>query len=278
MATCFSSSRPRSSIRSWGTPPSPSFPIVIPPGLEASKTFGTYNVRMGGSHWRNDPDGVAAIRWWREEGASFESGAGVVDGDRFCRYRGWHISIRSPRLFSRVKVICLARTSEPTLAPWNIGNYRIDFRDGRVLIDAAHPLVFFIFRGREEALRWFIFGSHRVYRAPFSGASCAIISTSPMSMNCSRSSKRVRSDPASYRGEGLHRPIDGRQPRATYLKSKLHNAGARLFQVLDIVIPGGRSFVFRGRERISSASHREQVSLPPPPPRSKDARSAAETS
>jgi hypothetical protein len=39
-----------------------------------------------------------------------------------------------------------------------------------VLIDADRPLVFFHFQGLRKALRWFIFSSHRVYRAPFSSA------------------------------------------------------------------------------------------------------------
>ena len=44
----------------------------------------------------------------------------------------------------------------------------IDFRDNRVLIDAVHPLIFFHFQGLGKDCGWFIFNSHRVYRAPFS--------------------------------------------------------------------------------------------------------------
>ena len=70
-----------------------------------------------------------------------------------------------PRLFPRVKVI---ENIGANLAPWNIGNYRIDFGGDQVLIDAARPLIFFHFQGLRKGMRWFIFNSHRSYRAPFS--------------------------------------------------------------------------------------------------------------
>ena len=70
------------------------------------------------------------------------------------------------RMFPRVKII---ENVGANLAPWNIGNYAIDFSGDRVLIDAVHPLIFFHFQGLRKGLRWFIFNSHRAYRAPFSG-------------------------------------------------------------------------------------------------------------
>ena len=150
------------------------------------------------------------------------------------------ISIRSRACFRALKII---ENIGANLAPWNIGNYQIDFRGNRVLIDAAHPLVFFHFQGLRKALRWFIFNSHRVYRAPFSSAVRNHI-YKPYVDELLAIEQTV--DPI------LQAPAAKPHRRSTvvnagqYLKSKVRNAGARAFQLLDIVT-GRAFFVFRGR-------------------------------
>ena len=126
--------------------------------IRRKRKFGTYNVGWVGLH--NDPEGIAVVKWWREK--CVEWCYDYVDGNRFADqgYLDW-FSNRSPR----VKVI---ENIGANLAPWNVGNYRIDFRDTRVMIDADYPLIFFHFQGLKKGLGCFIFNSHRQYRAPFS--------------------------------------------------------------------------------------------------------------
>ena len=121
--------------------------------------FGIYNVGWVGA--RNDPDGIEAVTWWRAK--CVEWCHDYVDGDRFAD-QGYLNSF--PSRFRRVKII---ENIGANLAPWNIGKYRIDFRDDRVMIDTTCPLIFFHFQGLKRGLGWFIFNNHRVYRAPFSG-------------------------------------------------------------------------------------------------------------
>jgi hypothetical protein len=208
-------------------------PHRYPPKLARLRKFGTYNVGWVGA--RNDSDGIAVIRWWREK--CIEWCHDVVDGDRFAD-QGYLNSFA--RLFSRVKII---ENIGANLAPWNIGNYRVDFRGSRVLIDAIHPLIFFHFQGLRKGLRWFIFNSHRVYRAPFSSVVrdhiykpyidelLLIEQTVDPMLQVSAAKPHRRSA-----------VVDLRQ----YLKSKVRNAGVRVFQLLDIVT-GRAFFVFRGR-------------------------------
>ncbi len=120
--------------------------------------YGTYNVGWVGA--RNDADGIAVIKWWREK--CIEWCHDYVDGGRFAD-QGYldQFSSRS----SRVKVI---ENVGANLAPWNIGNYLIEFREDKVWIDRTHPLIFFHFQGLKKGLGWFLFNNHRRYRAPFS--------------------------------------------------------------------------------------------------------------
>jgi hypothetical protein len=200
--------------------------------LQRLRKFGTYNVGWVGA--RNDSDGIAVVKWWR--GKCIEWCYDYVDGDRFAD-QGYLDSFA--RQSSRVKVI---GNIGANLAPWNVGNYRIDFRDNRVMIDAVHPLVFFHFQGLRKGLGWFIFNSHRVYRAPFSkdvrnhiykpyvDELLAIERTVDPVIDVSEAKPHRRSAITDVR---------------QYLKSKLRNAGVRVFQLLDVV--SGRAFlVFRG--------------------------------
>jgi hypothetical protein len=200
--------------------------------LARLRKFGTYNVGWVGA--RNDSHGIAVIRWWREK--CIEWCHDYVDGDRFAD-QGYLDSFS--RLFSRVKII---ENIGANLAPWNIGNYRIDFRGDRLLIDADHPLIFFHFQGLRKGLRWFIFNSHRAYRAPFSGDMrnhiykpyvdelLAIEKTVDPIMQLSAAKPHRRST-----------AVDIRQ----YLMGKARNVAVRMFQLLDIVT-GRAFFVFRG--------------------------------
>jgi hypothetical protein len=126
--------------------------------VQHMRKYGIYNVGWVGV--RNDPDGLAAARWWRER--CIEWCYDYVDGDRFAD-QGYLQGLAAR--FARVKVI---ENLGANLAPWNIGNYRVELRGDKVLIDSTYPLIFFHFQGLKKEMGYFIFNSHRLYRAPFS--------------------------------------------------------------------------------------------------------------
>jgi hypothetical protein len=199
--------------------------------LQRLRRFGTYNVGWVGA--RNDADGIAVVKWWRSK--CIEWCYDYVDGERFAD-QGY---LDSFARFSRVKAI---ENVGANLAPWNIGNYRIDFREDKVWIDAAHPLVFFHFQGLRKGWGWFIFNSHRIYRAPFSHDVRSRI-YKPYIDELLAIEKTVDpilqiSETRPYRRSSV---VDVRQ----YLKDKVRSAGVRVLQLLDVV--SGRAFlVFRG--------------------------------
>ena len=200
--------------------------------LRRLQKFGTYNVGWVGA--RNDADGMAAVEWWR--GKCIEWCFDYVDGERFAD-QGYLDSF--PRQFSRVKVI---ENPGANLAPWNIGNYRVEVRGDRVLIDANWPLVFFHFQGLRKGLRYFIFNSHRIYRAPFSRLvrnhiykpyvdELLAIETAVGPVLNLKDAKPHRRSGFSDVGQ--------------YLKDRLRKAATLVFQLLDILT--NRAFlVFRG--------------------------------
>jgi hypothetical protein len=196
--------------------------------LQKLRKFGTYNVGWVGA--RNDPDGVAVINWWRSR--CIEWCHDYVEGDRFAD-QGYLDGFSSRS--SRVRVI---ENVGANLAPWNIGNYRIDFRDGKVLIDRVHPLIFFHFQGLRKGLRWFIFSSHRVHHAPFSRDVRNHI-YKPYVDELLAIEKSV--DPLL----GLFHATPQRRSTAgdirQYLVSKLRNLRNLAFQLLDIVT--NRAFI-----------------------------------
>jgi hypothetical protein len=201
-------------------------------GIGRLRKFGTYNVGWVGA--RNDPDGIAVIGWWRQK--CIEWCHDYVDGDRFAD-QGYldSFSSQSPR----IRVI---ENIGANLAPWNIANYGIDFRGGKVWVDANRPLIFFHFQGLKKGWGWFIFNSHRFYRAPFSRDVRNHI-YKPYVDELLGIEKAIApvlqvSDTTPHRRSAV---VDIGQ----YLKSWVRNAGIRGFQLLDIAT--GRAFlVFRG--------------------------------
>lgn len=128
------------------------------PAVENMRKYGIYNVGWVGA--RRDPEGLAAVQWWREK--CIEWCHDYVDGERFAD-QGYLQELLAR--FPRVKVI---ENLGANLAPWNIGNYRVASHDARVIIDEAWPLIFFHFQGLKKEMGCFIFNSHRLYHAPFS--------------------------------------------------------------------------------------------------------------
>lgn len=208
-------------------------PHRYPAKLARMRKFGIYNVGWVGA--RNDPDGIAVINWWREK--CLEWCHDYVDAGRFAD-QGYLDSFSSRSL--RVKVI---ENVGANLAPWNVGNYRIDFRDGKVWIDKVHPLIFFHFQGLKKGIGCFIFNSHRSYRAPFS-ADMRNHVYKPYIDELLANEKVANSVLQAPNAKPHRRSaiVDVRQ----YLKSMVRNISVRVFQLLDIVT--GRAFiVLRGK-------------------------------
>jgi hypothetical protein len=207
-------------------------PHRYPAKLAKLQKFGTYNVGWVGV--RNDPDGIAVIKWWREK--CIEWCHDYADGGRFADqgYLDW-FSSRS----SRVKVITNIGAN---LAPWNISNYLVEFQDGKVWIDRTHPLIFFHFQGVKKGLGWFVFNSHRFYRAPFSQDVRNRV-YKPYINQMLEIEEAIGSVVQISDAKPHHRSasLGVRQ----YLKTRLRDVGGRAFQLLDVV--SRRAFlVFRG--------------------------------
>jgi len=125
-------------------------------GLEYRERFGIYNV--GWVSVRRCEEGIAALRWWRAR--CIEWCHDFVDGDRFADQRYLD---RLPGLFPHVHIMANLGAN---LAPWNLADVRLEWRDDGVLIDGRDRLVFFHFHGVKRAGRYY-YNSHRVFRAPF---------------------------------------------------------------------------------------------------------------
>jgi hypothetical protein len=201
-------------------------PHRFAPNLTKRHVFGTYNVGWVGV--RNDPDGISVIKWWRDR--CIEWCYDRVDGDRYADQG--YLSFFS-RLSTRVRVI---QHVGANLAPWNIANHRIDFRDGQVMIDRIHPLIFFHFQGLRMAFRWFIFNSHRIFGAPFSQKTRQHIYR-PYIEEILAMEKII--------APLLETRETGPQVRSHTIKSSLRDIGIFALRLLDIV--SGRAFlVLRG--------------------------------
>ncbi|HTY12894.1 MAG TPA: glycosyl transferase [Candidatus Omnitrophota bacterium] len=104
------------------------------PEYEHYQKYGIYNVEW--LTFRNDGEGMRCIEWWRERClewcySRFENGK---YGDQLY-LNDW------PERFRNVRVIAHKGAG---VAPWNVKQYRIEERRGRVLIDEAE-LIFYHF-------------------------------------------------------------------------------------------------------------------------------------
>jgi hypothetical protein len=183
---------------------------------------------------RNDPDGIAVIKWWRDR--CIEWCYDYVDGDRFAD-QGYLDSFSGRS--ARVKVI---GNIGANLAPWNIANYAIDFRDNAVMIDATHPLIFFHFQGLKKGLGWFIFNSHRQFDAPFPSDVRNHI-YKPYVDELLAIEQTI--EPVLRVSDAKPHPRSAIVDIGELFRSKVRNFRLRVFQLLDILT--GRAFlVFRG--------------------------------
>jgi hypothetical protein len=120
--------------------------------------FGIYNV--GWVSVRNNEEGRAVLRWWRERCIEWCHDFVDADGDRFADQRYLD---RLPKMFSNIHVIGHLGAN---LAPWNFAERELAWRDRSVWIDGRYRLLFFHFHGVRREGRYY-FNSHRTFHAPF---------------------------------------------------------------------------------------------------------------
>lgn len=117
---------------------------------------GVYNV--GWLSFRRDGPGLACLRWYLDR--CLEWCGDYLSGGRYADQKyldDW------PRRFAGVAVL---RHKGVGLASWNLENYALSLRDGRVWVD-DDPLIFFHFHGLTFAFDDPVDGAHSIRREHF---------------------------------------------------------------------------------------------------------------
>jgi hypothetical protein len=134
-------------------------PHRFPEYLKHAEAYGIYNVGL--LSFRNDARGRACLTWWRER--CLEWCHDRLEGERFADQgylNDW------PARFPGVVVL---QHWGVNLAPWNVARYRLQLRQGTVLVD-AEPLLCYHFHGlRVRAHDAFDLGLE-VYHTPLNDA------------------------------------------------------------------------------------------------------------
>jgi hypothetical protein len=198
-------------------------------GLEDQLRFGIYNV--GWVSVRRCDEGIAALRWWRER--CIEWCYDRVEGDRFADQRYLD---RLPELFTGVHVI---EHLGANLAPWNFADFRVEWRNGAVVVEERYPLLFFHFYGVKRSGGYY-FNSHRLYNAPFSSLMKHRI-YEPYAAALARSELTVACHLKEPQTETLRKPtVTGPRDRMT---NALRRARVLVNRGLDIIT--GRAIAVR---------------------------------
>jgi len=131
-------------------------PHAYPLRLKYLEKFGVYNVSS--VSFRRTDEGLKCVRWWADRCIEWCRDVPQADG-RFADqgYLNWF-----PQVAPNLRVL---HHPGINLAPWNVANFRIESRNGRVFVE-DQPLIFFHCHGVVRRFRWFYFNLHRVYGAP----------------------------------------------------------------------------------------------------------------
>ncbi|GDY23316.1 hypothetical protein LBMAG56_46630 [Verrucomicrobiota bacterium] len=114
-------------------------PHRFPPALRESERYGVFNV--GWLTFRRDANARACLEWWRDR--CLEWCYDRLEEGRFADQKYLDVW---PEKFEGVKVI---QHPGVNLAPWNLAGHRLEWRDGRVLVD-GRPLLVFHFHGLKQ--------------------------------------------------------------------------------------------------------------------------------
>jgi hypothetical protein len=119
--------------------------------------FGVYNV--GWVSFRRDGPGLECLEYWRSRCLAWCSDTAGPQGFADQKYLDdW------PERFKGVSVITQKGAN---LAPWNVANYRLAGRGGRVFVD-EHPLIFYHFHDLHRIDRWLYESGLAAYEATLS--------------------------------------------------------------------------------------------------------------
>ena len=118
-------------------------PHRFSPHLRHMEANGLYNV--GWVSFRRDASGLSCLRWWRERCLEW-----CRDVAESTRYADQKYLDEWPSRFPGVHIVAHPGAN---LAPWNLGNSRLQYRDGRVWVD-DRPLIFFHFQGVKPIGSW----------------------------------------------------------------------------------------------------------------------------
>lgn len=147
-------------INEIGNAPAAIIPHNYPARLKKMERFGIYNV--GWVSFDRSEQGQKVLAWWAERCLEWCHDWVDEANDRFA----------DQRYLQRFSTIApdtrILHNKGFNLAPWNIANYRMSLRNGRVFAD-ADPLVFFHFHGVKKGMRGRYFNAHRLFRAPYNG-------------------------------------------------------------------------------------------------------------
>ena len=124
------------------------------PGARRFQRYGIYNV--GWLSFRRDENGIECLKWWRAR--CLEWCFDRLEGNKFADQKyldDW---------VNRFKNVLVMQHKGANVAAWNIANYRIREKSGRVWVD-EQPLIFFHFANFKEIKPWLFktgFGSYMV--------------------------------------------------------------------------------------------------------------------
>lgn len=127
--------------------------------LQSLAVTGRYNA--GWISIKRDSAGLDCVEWWRQRCVEW-----CLDTPDAGRYGDQGYINEFSRLFDGVVSIAHKGAN---LAPWNIGNYRIDLIDGQVVVD-GEPLVFFHFHGLKRMGRWLFDSGFNGYQVSMNNA------------------------------------------------------------------------------------------------------------
>ncbi len=139
---------------SIGDAPAAITPHNFTPPMRSLERCGVFNA--GWTAFRRTPEGLRCLRWWLDSSLEWCYDR-VEDG----RYANQAYLNRFAEIAPGTRILLQKGYN---CAPWNVGNYKMTQRDGRLWVD-DEPLVFFHFHGMKRRYGLFQI-QHREYGAP----------------------------------------------------------------------------------------------------------------
>ena len=140
-------------FESIGDAPVAITPHNFTPPMRSLERCGVFNA--GWTAFRRTPEGLRCLRWWLDSSLDW-----CYDHVENGRYANQAYLNQFPTIAPGTRIL---HQKGYNCAPWNIGNYKVTERGGRLWVD-DEPLVFFHFHGMKRRLSLFQI-QHREYGA-----------------------------------------------------------------------------------------------------------------